>query len=92
MSAIRSKLTHERLLEQVHSIGPLDNTTINLVRVTTSLLHDDPSKFESLLLICLNNGVSPSQLYHALFSLVDVVGLPKVMQSVSVIERLIGSR
>jgi len=92
MSAVKSKLTYEKLLEQVHSMGPLDNITINLVRVTMSLLHDDRSKFESLLVVSLNNGMSPSQLYHALFSLVDVVGLPKVMQSISKIEKMVKAR
>ncbi|MBI9063441.1 MAG: hypothetical protein JEZ14_15775 [Marinilabiliaceae bacterium] len=92
MSAEKSKLTYEKLLKQVHSMGPLDNTTINLVRVTTSLLRDDLSKFESLLVVSLNDGVSPSQLYHALFSLVDVVGLPKVMQGASMIEKKVVSK
>lgn len=92
MSTLKSKLTHEILLDQVHSVGPLDIMTINLVRVTTSLLHDDHSKFESLLVVSLNSGVSPSQLYHALFSLVDVVGLPKVLKGISMIEALVGSR
>jgi len=92
MNAIKSTLTHEKLLEQVQSVGPLDMTTISLVRLTTSLLHDDPSKFESLLGVCFDNGISPSQLYHALFSLVDVIGLSKVMQSISKIEMLIEAR
>ncbi len=92
MSVINDKLTHEKLLDQVHAVGPLDTTTINLVRMTTSLLHDDGSKFESLLRVCFDNGVAPSLAYHALFSLVDVVGLPKVMRGVSLIQKLVTDR
>ncbi len=87
MSAIKNKLTHEKILDHMHAVGPLDIATINLVRLTTSLLHDDQSKFEDLLVVCLQQGASPSQLYHALFSLVDVVGLPRVMKGISVVEK-----
>jgi len=77
---------YEKLGDAVHAVGPLDNKTRALIKLSISIGARLEGAVHSHVRKALNAGVKPDELHHAALLSLPTIGLPSMMAALSWID------
>jgi len=81
--------THPMIKDMLENVGPLNQHTRLLFKLTALAIALPVEQLKTHLSLCLENGIAPSEIYQALFSISDILGMHDTMVLVASTQQLI---